>query len=180
MMRSWFRPLVASAAMVAVWSSTPAFAGQLADMGKMKHRADTALEAVNASPKQREQTYSILEAAMEQMRAFREESVALKNRLWDVFLTGDKVDRAEVHSIRLQMVSLFDRATGRGFDVMSDIADVFTPEQRQKLRAFRQSKGKRHDATDEGARGGGGGRGGREGRSERGRQLDPGTDTVPR
>src|SRR5262245_40481709 len=121
------------------------------------------------------------------MRAFRTEGQALRERLWQAFVSGDKVDRGLVHSIRLQLVDLFDRATGRGFDIMSDVLDVFTPQQRQQLREFRQSHGGgRHDATGQGGRGGGGGKGGKGGKvdspikSERGRQRDRGGDTLAR
>jgi len=187
MTRSWFRPLVAPAALVAVCSATPAFAGPLPDVDKLKDRAESALEYVDATPRQREQTWSILESALEHMRAWRSEGQALRERLWQAFVSGDKVDRGQVHSIRLQLVDLFDRATGRGFDVMSDVLDVFTPQQRQQLREFRQSKGGgRHEASEKGGRGGGAGKAGKGvkfesgTKSERGRQRDRGSDTVPR
>lgn len=185
MTRSWFRPMVAPVTLVAVLSATPAFAGPLPDKGKLHDRAESALQAVDATPRQREQTWGILENALEQMRAFRTEGLALRERLWDAFVSGDKVDRGQIHSIRVQLVDLFDRATGRGFDVMSDIADVFTPQQRQKLREIRQAHVRRHqdagrfDGADTGGRGGGGGgKGG--GKAEDGRQRERRGDTVAR
>ena len=192
MTRTWFRPMVAPVTLVAVLSATPAFAGPLPDTEKLRNRAESALQAVDATPQQRQQTWSILEAAMETMRSFRAEGLQLRERLFDAYTSGDRVDRGQVHSIRVQLVDLFDRATGKGFDLMSDLMDVFTPQQRQQLRQIRENHAGRHDATrggdqrmDMGGNGGGksggkkaGGNGG--GKTEGGRQRDRRGDTVAR
>jgi Spy/CpxP family protein refolding chaperone len=178
MTRSWIQQMVAPVTLVAVLSATPAFAGPLPDTEKLRDRAESALQAVDATPQQREKTWSILDSALEHMRSFRAEGQALRERLWDAFVSGDKVDRGQIHSIRLQFVDLFDRATGKGFDVMSDIADVFTPQQRQKLRQIRQTHLSRQQDGGWDDHADGGGKSG--GKAEGGRQRERRSDTVAR
>ncbi|MCR5868442.1 Spy/CpxP family protein refolding chaperone [Aquincola sp. J276] len=90
------------------------------------------LQEVQATPEQREQIRRITDAAAADMRSQHEAARGLQQRVGSL-LTGPTVDAAAAESLRQQMMAQHDQASRRMMQVMLDIANVLTPEQRQQL-----------------------------------------------
>jgi Spy/CpxP family protein refolding chaperone len=132
------RTALTFATLFALSTAAPALAGDHApDPAHMRNRAEHVFDAVDATPQQRTQAWRLLEDAFEQMRGYREEGRALRERLTRA-LVANEIDRGEVRSVRADLVDLFDRATDRGFELLVGIAEVFTPAQRVQMRELRE------------------------------------------
>jgi len=122
------------ATLTALTLATPALAGdRMPDPEHMRERAEHVFDSVDATPRQRMDAWRLLEGAIDEMRAYREEGRALRERLMSALVAND-IDRGEVRTVRADLVDLFDRATDRGFDLIVGIAELFTPEQRVQMR----------------------------------------------
>ncbi len=142
------RTAFAFATFAALAAATPAFAGdRMPDPERMRARAEHVFDSVDATPRQRVEAWRLLEGAIDEMRAYREEGRALRERLMSA-LVASEIDRGEVRSVRGDLVDLFDRATDRGFEVLVGIAELFTPEQRLQMQELHRMHGdwNRHDA----------------------------------
>jgi len=128
------RTALTFATLAALTTATPALAGnRMPDPEQMRERAEHVFDAVDATPRQRTEAWKLLDGAIEQMRAYRDQGRALRDRLGSA-LAARQIDRNEVRSIQTDAVDLFDRATDRGFELLVGIAELFTPEQRQQMR----------------------------------------------
>lgn len=96
--------------------------------------AAQALDRVEATPQQRAQVRAILDDAIPEGVALRADGRALKADLHDALLQPE-VDPAEVESIRQEGLALADRASAHALDVVVDLAQTLTLEQRQELAA---------------------------------------------
>lgn len=103
-------------------------------------RVQEALDAVDATPEQREDVRAILDRAIPEMKAFREEGQALREDLRQIFHTSEQIDRAALEEVRVDLVDLFDRATATAFGHLADLSEVFTVEQRQELHQLREQR----------------------------------------
>lgn len=90
------------------------------------------LDDVQATPEQREQIRRITDAAAADMRSQHEAARSLHQQVGSL-LTGPTVDAAAAEALRQQMMAQHDQASRRMMQVMLDIANVLTPEQRQQL-----------------------------------------------
>lgn len=90
------------------------------------------LDDVKATPEQREQVRRITDAAAADMRSQHEATRGLHQQVGSL-LTGPTVDAAAAEALRQQLMAQHDQASRRMMQVMLDIANVLTPEQRQQL-----------------------------------------------
>lgn len=90
------------------------------------------LDDVKATPEQREQIRKITDAASADMRSQQEAARGLHEQAAKIF-TGPTVDAAAAETLRQQMMAQHDQGSRRMMQVMLDIANVLTPEQRQQM-----------------------------------------------
>lgn len=96
--------------------------------GRMGERM---LDAVNATPEQRTQIKTIMDAAHQDMAAQRDAGRTLHDQMRQAF-TQPTVDARTVESLRQQQLALHDKASARRMQAMLDVSRVLTPEQRAK------------------------------------------------
>jgi periplasmic protein CpxP/Spy len=95
---------------------------------------DRALRAAEASPQQREQVDAIVEKAFADHAAFHEQHQAMRDEAIAA-LTAPTVDRARLEALRAKHLQIAEEGSRHLTSVIADIADVLTPEQRQKVAA---------------------------------------------
>jgi Spy/CpxP family protein refolding chaperone len=94
--------------------------------------AGRLLDAVDATPEQRTQVRSLVEAAERELRAERESGRGLREQAMALF-AQPTVDARAVESLRQQMLARHDSASKRMTQLMLDVSRVLTPQQRQQL-----------------------------------------------
>jgi len=108
--------------------------------------ADQALDRVDATDAQREAAHEILADAVPEGFALKADGRALKADLRDALLQPE-VSPDAVESIRQDGLDLADRASAQALDVVVELAQLLTVEQRQELddtaRSWRRSGPKR-------------------------------------
>ena len=106
--------------------------------GQHLARMATHLEAIaDATPAQKAQIDALVAQASADFQAMRPE--LQQDRLAaHAILTQATIDRAQLETVRLAHMQLADRASKRVTQLMADVGDVLTPEQRQALGAFAQ------------------------------------------
>ena len=97
----------------------------------MTRMADWALDSLDATDEQRDVILALIEAAAPDIVALHDEAAALKIEFHDA--VAAQADRATIEALRTQGVDLADRASARGLELMLDIRDELTPEQREQL-----------------------------------------------
>jgi Spy/CpxP family protein refolding chaperone len=105
---------------------TPAEVEDSADRG-VRH---LAIE-LDATPDQQEKLRAIVKAAVKDLLPMREKAQAARGRAVEL-LTQSKIDRAAIESFRAEQMANADAASKRLTQALADVADVLTPEQRQK------------------------------------------------
>lgn len=90
------------------------------------------LDDVNATPEQRTQIRSIVQAAMADLRGQRAGGAALREQAAAVF-TAPTVDARAAETLRQQMLAQHDQASKRMLQAMIDVSRVLTPEQRKAI-----------------------------------------------
>lgn len=98
---------------------------------------DRALRAAQASPQQREQVEAIVDRAFADHAKFREQHRDLHTEAVEV-LTAPTVDRARLEALRAKHMAIAEDGSRHLTAVLAEIADVLTPEQRQRLAAHAQ------------------------------------------
>jgi Spy/CpxP family protein refolding chaperone len=98
---------------------------------------DRALRAAQASPQQREQVEAIVDRAFADHAKFREQHRDLHTEAVAV-LTAPTVDRARLEALRAKHMAIAEDGSRHLTAVLAEIADVLTPEQRQRLAAHAQ------------------------------------------
>lgn len=104
-----------------------------------RRHLEEALDEVEATPDQRTAARALIEDAITEMAAFREEGRALRERISGLFLE-EEIDRTALEEARVEVVDLFDRASATAFENLADLAEVFTVAQRQELHALREAR----------------------------------------
>jgi protein CpxP len=145
--RRWFgAKRVAAAALIAIagGATLSAFAmehrhggagmmGGGPGMGMMAGRGmDRMLDGIDATEQQRTQIRQIMQAAMGDLRAQREQHRALRDRAMAVY-TAPTVDANAAEQVRQQMLAQHDATSKRMTAAMVEASRVLTPEQRSKL-----------------------------------------------
>jgi protein CpxP len=96
------------------------------------HHVGRMLDAVNATPEQRAQIKSIMDAAHADLKSQRESGRALRDQGLQIF-TQPNVDARAAESLRQQMLAQHDAASKRMLQAMLDVSRVLTPDQRKQL-----------------------------------------------
>jgi len=91
-----------------------------------------ALRDIDASAAQQEQVNKILAGAVDDLFRLRQQHQS-NREAFAAQLGGAAVDRAALEEIRKSELALADEASRRFVQALADVADVFTPEQRQAL-----------------------------------------------
>ncbi len=94
--------------------------------------AERMLDAVNATPEQRAQVRTLVEAARKDLDAQRASGRGLREQAMTLF-AQPTVDARAVEALRQQMLGQHDAASKRITQLMIDVSRVLTPEQRKQL-----------------------------------------------
>jgi protein CpxP len=95
---------------------------------------DRALKGAQATPEQRERVEAIVERAFADHAKFRDEHRGLHEEALAI-LGAPTVDRARLETLRAKHVAIAEEGSRQVTAAIADIADVLTPDQRQKLAA---------------------------------------------
>jgi protein CpxP len=87
---------------------------------------------LDASAEQQEKVRSIAKAAVKDLLPMREKAQAARERVKGL-LTQPKIDRAAIEAFRAEQMALAEAASKRFAQAVGDVAEVLTPEQRQKV-----------------------------------------------
>ena len=113
---------------------------------KFKFMTARMLDAVDATPEQRENIEAIVERHTQSMDAHKEERKALRDKV-HALLTADQVDAEQAETLRQSFVQLADDHSAEVTATMLQVADELTPEQRKKIAARMQKRfERRHKA----------------------------------
>jgi periplasmic protein CpxP/Spy len=93
---------------------------------------DRALRAAEATPEQRQQVEAIVEKAFADHARFRQQHQSLKAEAVEI-LTADTIDRTRLEELRSRHLQIAQQGSRHFTAVLAEVADVLTPEQRQKL-----------------------------------------------
>jgi Spy/CpxP family protein refolding chaperone len=110
----------------------PGGAGGHGAMGIDGRHIGRMLDAVNATPEQRSQIKTIMDAAHKDMAAVHENSRKLREQSQALFAQPN-VDARAAETLRQQMLAQHDTASKRMMQAMLDASKVLTPEQRKLL-----------------------------------------------
>jgi len=89
---------------------------------------------VDATPAQQTRLTELGKAAARDLLPLRE-TMRSARRQATTLLTAATVDRAAVERLRVEQVQVLDRTSARVTQLLADVAEVLTPEQRQKIAA---------------------------------------------
>jgi Spy/CpxP family protein refolding chaperone len=92
---------------------------------------------VDASPEQQEKLRAIAKAAVKDLLPMRDKAHAAREKAAEL-LIQPKVDRAAIEAFRAEQLALADAASKRFAQAVGDVAEVLTPEQRQKAHELMQ------------------------------------------
>ena len=95
-------------------------------------KVDHLLDAVNASDAQRKQTSALVQKVAPQLFQALSEGRALRTELKDALL-APKLDKAQLEQLRTRVDTLADRLIDTGMDSVIALAEILSPEQRQKV-----------------------------------------------
>ncbi len=93
---------------------------------------DRALQQADATDEQRREIEAIVERVFAEHKALRAEGQALHEELAAV-LTADKVDRAQLETLRQRQLALIEKGSRQITQAVGDAGDVLTAEQRRQL-----------------------------------------------
>ena len=110
---------------------------------QIEDRVDRGIRHVaielDATPEQQEKLRTIAKAAVKDLLPMREKAKTAHARA-DELLTQPKIDRAAIEALRTELMSTADAASKRFAQAVTDVAEVLTPEQRQKAHEWLQSR----------------------------------------
>jgi periplasmic protein CpxP/Spy len=92
---------------------------------------------LDATPEQQEKLRAIAKGAVKDLLPMREKAQTARVRAAEL-LTQPKVDRAAIEAFRTEQLALADAASRRFAQAVGDVAEVLTPEQRQKAHEWLQ------------------------------------------
>lgn len=122
------------------------------EAGAPRHM-ERMLDRIGASEAQRAQIQQLRQAATPDMKAQREAGRALREQQRQV-LSAATIDTNRAEQLRMQMVEHHDKTSRRRTQLMIDVAQVLTPEQRAQLGTMMAQRGSRgHGEMKRGQRG---------------------------
>lgn len=103
---------------------------------EVKERAadhvDDAMDWLDGTDAQKQRVTQVVDAAIPDAMAFREEQRALRSE-FQKELKAPTVNATALEDLRVRFMKLADAATTRGVRAIVDVANILTPQQRQKL-----------------------------------------------
>jgi Spy/CpxP family protein refolding chaperone len=87
---------------------------------------------IDATPEQQEKLRAIAKGALQDLLPMRDKARATRERAVEL-LIQPKVDRAAVEAFRAEQMAVAEAASKRFAQALADVAEVLTPEQRQKV-----------------------------------------------
>jgi Spy/CpxP family protein refolding chaperone len=112
-----------------------AFAGPL-DPAAVDEHLDRMLKhlyvEINATDEQKQRLEPIVKQAVKDLLPLRDKARAGRERVLEL-LTADTIDRGAIEALRAEHLQLAERASRRFAQVLADMAEVLTPEQRKDL-----------------------------------------------
>jgi periplasmic protein CpxP/Spy len=90
---------------------------------------------LDATPEQQEKLRAIAKSAVRDLVPMGEKARAVRERA-AALLLQPKIDRAAIEAFRAEQMALADAASKRLAQALGDVAEVLTPEQRQKAHEF--------------------------------------------
>jgi Spy/CpxP family protein refolding chaperone len=104
------------------------------------HLSDRMLERIKATPEQRTQIRSIMDAARKDLQAQRESGRALREQSMQLF-TQPNVDANAAEALRQKQLAQHDQASKRMMQAMLEASRVLTPEQRAQIAGDLKKRG---------------------------------------
>lgn len=98
---------------------------------RAEDRIDHVVEWLDGTQAQKAQIKQILDAAIPDLLALRDEDRALRDEIQKELAAPD-VNPAALESLRGRALKMVDDASARVLRALTDVAQVLTPEQRQK------------------------------------------------
>jgi periplasmic protein CpxP/Spy len=92
---------------------------------------DDVVDWLDGTDAQKAQIKQVVDTAIPDMMAFREEHRALRSE-FQKELTANTINPDALESLRARALKMVDAATARGLRALTDVANVLTPDQRQK------------------------------------------------
>ena len=121
----------------------PGFMGGRFDPARAEERLDRGVRhlaiEIDATEQQQERLRAIAQTAVKDLLPMREKAKTAHARA-DELLTQPKIDRAAIEALRTELMSTADAASKRFAQAVTDVAEVLTPEQRQKAHEWLQSR----------------------------------------
>jgi Spy/CpxP family protein refolding chaperone len=103
---------------------------------QIEHRVDRAVRhmaiELDATAEQQDKLRAIASTAVKDLVPMRDKARAARERAGSL-LTQPKVDRDAIEAFRAEQMALADAASKRFAQALADVAEVLTPEQRQKV-----------------------------------------------
>lgn len=99
---------------------------------KIERGVEWVLDDVDATDEQVAEVTRVLQGAVPEVTALRDERKALVSE-FQVALGKQTVDPAELEALRQKALALVDRASARGTQALAEAANKLTPEQRAEL-----------------------------------------------
>ena len=116
----------------------PAVQGMRHDASHFLQMAAHIKAAANATPEQGARIDALVTQATTDLQALHAQGGQMHEQLHAV-LTQDRVDRGALESLRQAHMRIADQGSQRLVQLMADVADVLTPEQRRTVIAKMQS-----------------------------------------
>jgi Spy/CpxP family protein refolding chaperone len=124
------------------WGHWHGFRGPMSP-AQIEDRVDRAIRhaaiEIDATAEQQEKLRGIAKATVKDLLPLRDQAKAARERAADL-LTQPKIDRAAIESLRAQQMALAETASKRFAQALGDVAEVLTPEQRNKVHEFIQQR----------------------------------------
>lgn len=92
---------------------------------------DDAMDWLDGTDAQKQQVKQVVDTAIPDLMAFREEQRALRTE-FQKELSAPTVNATALEDLRVRFMKLADAATARGLRAFTDVAQILTPQQRQK------------------------------------------------
>jgi Spy/CpxP family protein refolding chaperone len=99
---------------------------------RMEYRIGRMVQDVGGTPEQKSRLVAIMQAAIADMRPFRDQARQARRQGLDL-LAAPTIDRPALERTRVAQMQAMDARSRRMLQAMADAADVLTPDQRVKL-----------------------------------------------
>ncbi len=110
---------------------------------RVEHMVDRVFSKVDATDEQKARIGEIATAAWKELAPMREQWRESRSQAV-VALTGEKVDRARLETLRTEQLAALQARSATLTTALADIAEVLTPEQRAQARERLERRADKH------------------------------------